>query len=754
VLRLFAGPVTDWGAAEPSARLGPLARVGFDYDGTVVRPGDDTTRLLRHGPAGLEETPRDLAEEARVVAVLESLGAVDLSCLDEVTADADADYVVRPGGGTSSLCAFTALVEARLPALGWVVEIDPSYPYQIARGDDVRWLVDVSPDEALPDWFSLELGVEVGGRRIDLLPLVLDMLDAAGEEDDLRSLARRFSGPVALRISDTHHVEVPADRFRALARVVSELYQGVPRRREALRFPAARAASIANMDDALAPLGARWRDPSGVRGRARRIARRPAAELASPPGLQATLRPYQATGVAFMQHLREQGLGGVLADDMGLGKTLQTIAHLAIEKACGRLRPPALIVAPTSLAFNWAREIARFAPGLSVLSLTGPKRHDAYARINDHDIVVTTYAVLVRDVERLAKRAFSTLVLDEAQAIKNARSQTHLAIREIRAAHRICLAGTPIEHDLGELWAPFALSQPGLLGDQLAFRRSFRIPIETTGDEERIATLRALVAPFVLRRVKSEVAPELPPKTELYRPVELSGKQRELYEQIRVAAHASVRGAIRKKGLAASTLPILDALMKLRQVCCDPRLVALDAARSVTESAKANAFFDLCATELPQGRRVLVFSQFTSMLALLAHGLRARNVEHLVLTGSTRDRRAVVDAFERGDAPVFLISLKAGGTGLNLVSADTVVHYDPWWNPAAQAQATDRAYRIGQTKPVFVHNLYVAGSVEERVLMLQRRKSTLATSLLGGGAPDGSSLTELDVEELLAPLTT
>ncbi len=754
IIRLFAGKVTDWGCRNVEPRTAPLAQIWFDYDGTRVRPNDETTRLLRHGPRGLEETPRDLAAEAQTVAVLDSLGAVDLTCLEEITADTDADYVVRPGSGSSSVCAFTTLVQQRLPPLGWLIEIDPDYPFQVARPDEVKWLVEVSPDQDLPDWFSLELGVEVGGRRVDLLPLVLDMLDSAGEEDDLRSLARRFSGPVALRVSETHHVEVPVERFRSLVRVVSELYQGVRRSTERLRFPSARAASLANMDDALAPLGARWKDPSGVRDRARRIARAPEACVV-PAKLQAKLRPYQEVGVAFMQHLRAQELGGVLADDMGLGKTLQTIAHLSIEHASGRLARPALVVAPTSLTFNWAREIGKFAPHLKVLNLTGPRRHDAYPQVSQNDIVITSYAVLVRDAERLGKLSFSSLVLDEAQAIKNARSQTHLAIRGVRAEHRICLSGTPVENDLGELWAIFDFLQPGLLGDELAFRRSFRVPIETTGDEERMATLRALVAPFVLRRVKSEVAPELPPKTELYRPVELSGKQRELYEQIRVAAHASVRGAIRKKGLAASALPILDALMKLRQVCCDPRLVALDAARGVRESAKASAFFDLCETELPQGRRVLVFSQFTSMLALLAHGLKERGIGHLVLTGGTRDRRSVVDAFERGEAPVFLISLKAGGTGLNLVSADTVVHYDPWWNPAAQAQATDRAYRIGQTKPVFVHNLYVAGSVEERVMMLQRKKSSLAAGLFGAD-PAGATagLTELDVEELLAPLTS
>jgi SNF2 family DNA or RNA helicase len=452
-----------------------------------------------------------------------------------------------------------------------------------------------------------------------------------------------------------------------------------------------------------------------------------------------------------LQHLVARGVGGVLADDMGLGKTLQTIAHICIEKASGRLDKPALVVAPTSLAWAWAREIERFAPHLSVLVLQGPGRRAKRAKIASSDVVVTTYPLLVRDDDLLDGHAFHLCVLDEAQAIKNARSQVHRAIKAVRADNVVCLTGTPVENHLGELWALFDVLNPGLLGDELAFLRAYKKPIETLRDEERLGALKEIVAPFILRRVKRDVAKELPPKTELYRGVELSGKQRELYEAIRVAAHADVRKVIRAKGLAASTIPILDALMKLRQVCCDPRLVAMDEAKKVKESAKYEALFDLVTSELEGGHKILIFSQFTSMLALVAEGLRAKSVRYSVLTGATRERQKVVDAFERGESEVFLISLKAGGTGLNLVSADTVVHYDPWWNPAAQAQATDRAYRIGQTRPVFVHNLFVAGSVEERVVQLQKKKRWLSATLLGDEAPSGH-FTENDVEELFAPL--
>jgi SNF2 family DNA or RNA helicase len=315
----------------------------------------------------------------------------------------------------------------------------------------------------------------------------------------------------------------------------------------------------------------------------------------------------------------------------------------------------------------------------------------------------------------------------------------------------LCLSGTPVENHLGELWALLDFANPGLLGDELHFGRFYRVPIEKQRNDERLSSLREMVAPYILRRNKRDVAKELPPKTEVMRPIELAGGQRELYESIRVAAHAEVRRLIRKKGLAASTVPILGALTKLRQVCCDPRLVRIGSAHTVRESAKYALFFELLEKQLEGGHRVLVFSQFTSMLALLATGLKERKVHYAQLTGATMDRAAAVDRFESGAASVFLISLKAGGTGLTLTSADVVIHYDPWWNPAVQAQATDRAYRIGQTKPVMSYHLFAAGSVEERILGLQRSKRHVADAILGTGTAQ-SSLTEDQVDVLFAPL--
>lgn len=745
-VRLYAGKVLvlrSEGLAQIEEDMtAPLVDLSFDYGASRVRAREHAIEV----PGG-----RAVEHEAR--RLLERLGAVELDCVDcAPPPDCDADYVVGVDGEVRDFCAFTAAALPRLRAAGWRVEIDPAYPFNVVAPSEVTFFARVAPDTK--NWFQLELGLEVNGVRFDLLELVLDLLDGAGEEDDLRAVERRLRSPLVFKVSDTHHVAVPPDRLRALVRVVAELYQGVRKRGRRVVFPEARASALATLEKVLegAAEGAkvRWEDPARIVPKARKIAGAP-APVSPPAELRATLRPYQHDGVAFLQHLRQAGAGGVLADDMGLGKTLQAIAHVCVEKAAGRLDAPVLVVGPTSLAFNWAREIERFAPHLRVAKLHGPRRRAAFATLAEHDVAITTYPVLLRDQERLAKQRFHTVFLDEAQAIKNARSQVHQAIRQVRAEHRVCLTGTPVENHLGELWALFDFLSPGLLGDELSFRRWYRQPIEEKGDADRLEALRELVAPYILRRTKREVASDLPPKTELLRPVELRGAQRELYEAIRVAAHADVRKVIRQKGLAASTIPILDALMKLRQVCCDPRLVPMDAARGVTESAKYDALFALLEQQLPQGHRVLVFSQFASMLALIARGLESRGIKWVSLTGATRDRRRVVDAFEGGEADVFLISLKAGGTGLNLVSADTVVHYDQWWNPASQAQATDRAYRIGQKKPVFVHDLYVAGSVEERVIMLQQKKRWLARALLGGAA-EQASLTELDVETLFAPL--
>ena len=753
-VRLFADQVlvtrTEGLSCDLDEALIPLLTLSFDYDGTRVGAADGRPRVFRSDTGGLEAIERDREAEREARHILERLGAVELACVEAIAPPqgCEADYALRPDGDEHSFCAFTARALASWRALGWRVEVDAAYPFRVVEREPA-WYARLEPCDSPPDWFGLELGVDVDGTRVNLLPVLLDLLGQLDADGGLDALAGSCRATWALPVSETHHVTVPVDRLRALLRVVAELYQG---ERHGRVFPELRSGALVELEAVLRAAGApvAWSDRAGVTERARARGA-PLIPAKVPSGVRATLRPYQLEGVTFLQRLRQAGLGGVLADEMGLGKTLQTIAHVCVEQAEGRLDAPVLVVAPTTLVGNWAREIARFAPGLRVVVLHGPERRARWSAVPAANVVVTTYPVVVRDEDRFAAQRFHLVVLDEAQNIKNARSQARRALERVPAAHRLCLTGTPVENHLGELWSLFDWLSPGLLGDELSFRRFWRQPVEQRGDAERLAALRQLVAPYVLRRLKRDVARELPPKTELSVPVELGPAQRELYEAIRVAAHADVRRAIRAKGVAASTVAILDALTKLRQACCDPRLVAMSAARGVDGSAKLDALLALLGEQLAGGHRVLVFSQFTSMLALVAESLRALGIDHLALTGATRDRQRVVDAFEGGRADVFLISLKAGGTGLNLTSADTVVHYDPWWNPAAHAQATDRVFRIGQTRPVFVHNLYVAGSVEERVLALQERKRWLSSALLGD-APAAAALGEAEIDALFAPL--
>ncbi|MBM3202567.1 DEAD/DEAH box helicase, partial [Candidatus Woesearchaeota archaeon] len=474
--------------------------------------------------------------------------------------------------------------------------------------------------------------------------------------------------------------------------------------------------------------------------------------ITPPRGFALQLRPYQLDGLAWLQFLREQNLSGILADDMGLGKTAQALSHLLLEKESGRMNQPSLIVMPTSLIYNWRREAQKFAPDLNILSLQGGDRKENFAAIPDHDVVLTTYPLLWRDEEQLGTHEYHLLILDEAQTVKNASSQAAQVVRKLKARHRLCLTGTPLENHLGELWAQFDFLLPGFLRDSKSFNSTWRTPIEKHGDKLRRNLLARRVKPFILRRRKEEVAKELPEKTIIVRTVELEGGQRDLYEAVRTAMNEKVQQAIASQGFARSQIIILDALLKLRQVCCDPRLLKLPSAGRVKERAKLDLLMNMVPELVNEGRRILIFSQFTSMLALIEAELKKHKLGYVQLTGETRDRETVIGRFQAGEVPLFLISLKAGGVGLNLTAADTVIHYDPWWNPAVENQATDRAHRIGQTRQVFVYKLVVAGSIEEKILVLQDRKAELAAGVLSEDTEALSKFGEADISALLEPL--
>ena len=465
-----------------------------------------------------------------------------------------------------------------------------------------------------------------------------------------------------------------------------------------------------------------------------------------PACLQGVLRGYQRVGFRWLRSMEELGFGGILADDMGLGKTVQMIALFAAAKERG-ITLPSLVVCPTSVVLNWERELGRFAPHLRVLCVIGDaaERHRRLERVADYDVVVTSYDILKRDVAHYADLDFYYHVLDEAQYIKNSNTQNARAVKSVRSVRRFALTGTPVENRLAELWSIFDFLMPGFLFTRRAFMNRFEAPIQR--QEGRVAEhLRQMVAPFILRRLKQEVLTELPPKTERLLPAPMERPQRQVY----LAAVSDLRRTITGGGKLSSKqrITVLSQLTRLRQICCDPRLCCEGYNGG---SAKLDACMELLREATAAGHKVLLFSQFTSMLALLRQRLEEEGVAHFILQGSTpkEERARLVDAFNGDDTPVFLISLKAGGVGLNLTGADMVIHYDPWWNGAVEDQATDRAHRIGQKNPVQVVRLIARDTIEEKIVGLQEQKRQLAQQVVEGVTPSPTDLTAEQLLELL-----
>ncbi len=637
-----------------------------------------------------------------------------------------------------------AAVLAAARAAGWTIEgSDAALPDLAAE------TVEVSIGEPRGiDWFELNLGVQVGDERIDLTPVIARLV--AGGPQARAELPRvELAGRtwLLMALADGRMVRLPEAEVLRLASHIEALFDAQPAAGRGWKVDPALALQL---DDLAGGRGLSGERLNTMVTALRRLS--VPAEAESPPGLLAELRPYQRTGLGWMQRLREAGVGGILADDMGLGKTVQTIAFLCAEHAAGRLDKPALVICPASVVGTWRRELERFAPSLRVGVLHGAERErDAVVLAGQH-VLITTYGTLLRDQDLLESIELHLAICDEAQTIKNAAAKAGAAVRRLRAHHRLALSGTPLENHLGELHTLMHWLVPGLLGDRARFERIFRKPIEQSGDMQRAGLLRSRIAPFVLRRTKGQVAPELPPRTETLVPLELTPIQRELYESVRLTMDKRIRDALAEKGLARSRIDILDALLKLRQVCCDPRLVRGSEVQTAS-SAKLDWLSDTLPELVEDGRRILLFSQFTSLLDLVESDvLKPAKLDWLRLDGSTRDRQDLVERFQRGEAPVFLLSLKAGGTGLTLTAADTVILLDPWWNPAAEAQAADRAHRIGQDKPVFVYRPICTGSVEERIQELQARKRGLADALWDGTGQVGGDLDEDDLAALLAPL--
>ena len=756
------GASTPGRYGSPPPQTGPhrvaLARLSWRY-GPLSLPSAlhrQRDQVRQHGGV-LYQVVRDARAEDRAAERVLELGLAWIGHFHMLpSAHAHAGDMTLMDPDPASWIEFMLHDVPQLRAEGWLVDVAENFPLRLVEPDGGLSL-EVHERSGI-DWFDLDLGVMVGGERISLVPALLDYIAEGGaaREGDSDGSPEDGSLPLLLRLPDGRLLAVPMAQLNPIMAPLLELFAGADFDEAAglLRLSRRNAGDLALLETASDGSGIAWTGGEAIRALGRQLREHggiPPCPV--PAAFGATLRTYQEQGLAWLQFLRAAGLGGVLADDMGLGKTVQALAHLAVEQAAGRLNQPALVICPTSLVPNWHAEASRFAPSLRTLVLHGPDRATKFPAIGGHDLVITTYPLLARDHAVLSAQEWHVVVLDEAQTIKNPLAATSRLARTLRAGQRLCLSGTPLENHLGELWSLFDFLLPGFLGDRNEFGRRYRGPIEKTGNVERQAMLARRISPFLLRRSKEQVAADLPAKTEITETVEMGDGQRAIYEGIRLAMHAKVRDAIARRGLAGSGIIILDALLKLRQACCDPRLLKLATAKAAKAgSAKLERLLELLPQMLEEDRRVLLFSQFTSMLTLIEAELGRLAIPYVLLTGDTKDRTIPVRRFQAGEVKLFLISLKAGGVGLNLTAADTVIHYDPWWNPAVENQATDRAHRIGQDKPVFVHRLTTAGTIEEKMETLKQRKQALATAVLGGKAGDALLLTEGDLDMLFAPL--
>lgn len=751
--RLWLGSI-EFSAFEPrngrmQRHIQHRAALAFGYAGEYVS-GTKNIAIIKHEAEQTLRIQRQPAAERNLRDTLLRLGFKIATRQSKALPESAGDPFELPNDS-----AWLRFVLSELPTLreqGWQIEFADDFAFDLTPVDDWYARIQEAPER---DWFDLELGIVVDGERLSLLPILLNLLRTHPELLNSTQLAKRREDEQLLVTIPGNtggrrplQVALPYGRLKPVLATLGDFYQREPGE-TSLRLATPDATRL----NALQELPLSWQGGDRVRNLAERLRDIRQQPAHTPDGLNATLRTYQLEGLSWMQALRELEVGGILADDMGLGKTLQTLAHLLTEKNAGRLTRPAMVVMPTSLIPNWQDEAARFAPGLRVLALQGIGRRKHFDHLQDYDLLLTTYALLPKDLAHFKGLVLHVLILDEAQYIKSPSSKAAQAARQLEARQRLCLSGTPLENHLGELWSLFHFLLPGWLGDAKAFNRDYRVPIERQGNDERLQHLNARIKPFLLRRTKEQVATELPAKTEMIHWVELSDAQRDVYETMRLAMDQKVRAEITRKGVARSQIIILEALLKLRQVCCDLRLVNSQAPTTRgAHSGKLASLMEMLEELLAEGRRVLLFSQFTSMLRLIEAELQQRTIAYALLTGETRDRRAPVQDFQRGRLQIFLISLKAGGVGLNLTAADTVIHYDPWWNPAAENQATDRAYRIGQEKPVFVYKLITRGTVEEKIQQLQQEKSALAAGVLDGRQAGDWRLAAEDIDALFAPL--
>jgi superfamily II DNA or RNA helicase len=756
-----------------SNRQTGYAQVSFSYQGNLVNPHDESVTVtpanLAVGDNSIEvKIYRDLAFEQTVIDKLTTLKFIaqakpkryTFTNEDELSKNKTPNFSMLMQGSFFWQRFLHQEVQS-LKDLGWNISFADGFYYKALATDSVFDAEVIETDDH--DFFSLGLNLTIDGRKMPAFPILLSAIEQLPRSALIDREKEQLIAPDSPIYVDLDNGDFVALRYQSVQPILKQFIElfmpnalSKDGTMELSRFQSHQTISMLDDQGMIAKGTTKLRELADKLKDFQEVTTVPV-----PIGLKATLRTYQHQGLNWLQFLREYQLNGILADDMGLGKTIQTLAHLLIEKQQGRLTKPVLIVAPTSVIFNWANEIDKFTPQLSYQVLHGSKRKNNFACLENPeeletkvDIIITSYALITKDLEYYTEQKYYYLILDEAHYIKNTKTKLYQAFLSLKAQHKLCLTGTPMENHLGEFWAQFNFLLPGFLGGQRQFTKLFRTPIEKHGELERKQLLNQRIKPFILRRTKDKIATELPPKTEIIQKLRIEGKQAELYESVRLAMDSRLKDIIADKGLKRSQIEVLDALLKLRQVCNHPKLLKLEGAKRVNQSAKLEYLMETLPEQIDEGRRILIFSQFTSMLSLIEAELIEAGIGYVKLTGSTTKRQEVVDKFQRGEVPVFLISLRAGGVGLNLTAADTVIHFDPWWNPAVENQATDRAYRIGQDKPVFVYKLIIENSIEEKIQKIQQNKAELAKALLSEEVSDNKlSLTDDILGSLLSPLS-
>jgi hypothetical protein len=729
------------------------ARSGANWK---VTPGEFSA-LLRIDDGKKDSTPRyaycDPAQAALVRARLEAVGAVRWRDLK------DANSTDQNGELPPHYDETAWRVEPTDAAYQFGTDVLPQWrgELQLDMDDTVKSLVDgpktlkvsVSVDtahEAAAAKAKTKKSSAVSTGPIDWLEISVELL-LDGQQlspDDLKALwhsTGRYH-----RLSDGRFIDLSSF---ALLREATGGFGGTLERGGKARLTAAQMLSV--YDD-LARACGDTQLPAPLRELREAVRDFAGIEETDPPShLTKVLRPYQRRGLDFLSYLGRYKFGGILADDMGLGKTLQVLAYLESRRQ-SRGSAPNLVVCPTSVTHTWVNESARFTPEMKVVLLSAGSGRDAiYKTANDYDMLVTSYALARRDAEALSAIGFRSVVLDEAQQIKNPQAKISQVIKSIEADQRLALTGTPIENSVLDLWSIVDFVMPGLLGNESHFRSVFETPIMRDGDVEKQTRLAKRVQPFMIRRLKTQVAADLPSRTEQSIECEMTAAQKKAYREIVLRARREILREVDEHGIGRAQLSILAALTKLRQICCHPGLVGDHWREDPEASGKFVAFLELIDSIVESGHRVLVFSSFTEMLGLMREALDARKLTYSYLDGATKNRQKVLEDFKRDDGPpIFLMSLKAGGVGLTVTEADYVILYDPWWNPAIERQAIDRTHRIGQTKPVTAYRLVTLGSVEEKIQALQSRKQALADSVIASDAAFAKSLTREDLDDLFA----